>query len=165
KLKLVWRKGEMMPRLDDGAPGVDLDPLLARNAGRADDERCIKLLKMIHEFASRGQYCGTSTRAQDHAYQILKSDPAFKDMGLKRDDTQRLITQSQRAKWLEVVHYKTSQYKPKDRWGLTDTGLLFAGLGISPAVVSLSENSVKDSETPLDSAVQVGVPPAPMTGT
>ena len=165
KLTLVWRKGEMMPRLDDGAPGVDLDPLLARNAGRADDERCIKLLKMIHEFASRGQYCGTSTRAQDHAYQILKSDPAFKEMGLKRDDTQRLITQSQRAKWLEVVHYKTSQYKPKDRWGLTDTGLLFAGLGISPAVVSLSENSANDSETPLDSVVQVGVPPAPMTGT
>ena len=165
KLTLVWRKGEMMPRLDDGAPGADLDPLLSKLAGRADDERCVKLLKMIHEFASRGQYCGTSTRAQDHAFQILKSDPAFKEMGLKRDDTQRLITQSQRAKWLEVVHYKTNHYKPKDRWELTDTGLLFAGLGAPTTVIDLSENSANDSETPGDGVIQVEVPPAPTNGT
>ena len=86
-------------------------------------------------------------------------------MGLKRDDTQRLITQSQRAKWLEVVHYKTNYYKHKDRWELTDTGLSFAGLGAKHTVIGLSENSANDSETPVDSAVQVGVPPAPMTGT
>jgi hypothetical protein len=86
-------------------------------------------------------------------------------MGLKRDDTQRLITQSQRAKWLEVVHYKSSQYKPKDRWELTDTGLSFAGLSAKHTVIGLSENSANDSETPVDGVIQVEVSPAPMTGT
>ena len=135
KLTLTWQKGEMMPRLAVGASYADLDPQAARLAGKADDELCIKLLTMIHEFASRGQYCGTSTMARDHAFAILKSEPAFKALGLKREDTQRLLNQCQRAKWLERFDYKSADYKPKNRWKLTQAGQLFAGLAAQLPVI------------------------------
>lgn len=135
KLTLTWQKGEMIPRLADGASYADLDPQAARLAGKADDELCIKLLTMIHEFASRGQYCGTSTMARDHTFAILKSEPAFKALGLKREDTQRLLNQCQRAKWLERFDYKSADYKPKNRWKLTQAGQLFAGLAAQLPVI------------------------------
>ncbi len=146
KLTLTWQKGEMMPRLADGASYADLDPQAARLAAKADDELCIKLLRMIHEFASREQYCGTSTMARDHAFAILKSEPVFKVLGLKREDTQRLLNQCQRAKWLERFDYKSADYKPKNRWELTQAGQLFAGLSAQLPVIVKSVGALQEEK-------------------
>ena len=41
---------------------------------------------------------------------------------------QRLVNQCQRAGWIEVADYRTSDRKERERWAVTEQGRIFAGL-------------------------------------
>lgn len=124
-LTLTWREGEL-PQLETSVE-IFLDPQIAAVRSKADDDRCITLLKMIDEFASRGQFCSPATTSRNHVHAVLKSELQFQGLRLRPDDTKRLVVQCQRAKWIEIQQYKVD-YKDKARWGLTEAGRLFAGL-------------------------------------
>jgi hypothetical protein len=135
-LTLNWRDGEL-PQLETSVE-ISLDPQIAAIRSKADGDRCITMLKMIDEFASRGQFCSPATNSRNHVHLVLKSDPSFQGLRLRPDDTKRLVVQCQRAKWIEIQQYKVD-YKDKARWGLTEAGRLFAGL-VVPQTLEVAES-------------------------
>jgi len=109
------------------------NPFMQRAQGREADELAIKLLRMVAEFESRQQYCSTGITSHSHVYAVLKSEPAFKQLKLSKDDTKRIVDQCQRAKWIEPLEYRTPERKYKHRWTLTAEGRVFAGLSAPTA--------------------------------
>jgi hypothetical protein len=149
-LTLTWRDGEL-PQLANSVE-IFLDPQIACFKSKAEDDRCITLLKLIDEFASRGHFCSPAGTARNNAHAVLKSEPLFKSLRLRPEDTRRLLHQSQRANWLHVLEWK-QDYKPAKRWEVTEAGRSYAGLAATqPVVVDASEPPAKD-ETPLTSLI------------
>jgi hypothetical protein len=135
-LTLTWRENELPQLLS--SVDMSLDPQIAAARSKADDDRCITLLDLIDEFASRGQFCSPATTSRNHVHALLKSEPLFQGLRLRPDDTKRLVVQCQRAKWIEIQQYKVD-YKDKARWGLTEAGRLFAGL-VAPQTLEVAES-------------------------
>ncbi len=106
---------------------ISLGPQIDGFKSKADSDRCITLLRMIDEFASRGQFCSPAATSRNHVYAVLKSEALFQSLKLRPDDTKRLVVHCQRSKWIESQQYKVD-YKDKFRWGLTEAGRSFAGL-------------------------------------
>ena len=130
-LALEWPDGGL-PQLVGDRAGVDMDDILGGLQDRADDEHAVVILNLIAEFESRKQYCSPAITSRNHVHAVLKSDPAFKKRKLLQDDTKRIVTQCQRAKWIEQLDYRTPDRKPHQRWTLTTEGRLFAGLPAAP---------------------------------
>ena len=135
-LILTWRENEL-PQLQCSVD-MSLDPQVAAVRSKADDDRCIKLLELIDEFASRGQFCSPAINSKNHVHALLKSEPSFQGLRLKPDDTKRLVVRCQRAKWIEIQQYKVD-YKDRARWVLTEDGRLFAGL-VASQVLKVAES-------------------------
>jgi len=124
-MTLEWLYGEL-PRalsLTDGD-----NPLALRAEGREQDEKAIALLRMIHEYEGRQQYIGTATTSRHHAYAVLKSDPAFKRLKVNQEAAKQLITQCQKAGWIEILDYRDAGRKSHTRWTLTDLGREISGV-------------------------------------
>lgn len=159
-IKLEWPEANLPRLLESQSGGVDLSGFAALQLGRADDERSIAVLKLIAEFESRGQYCHTPANSRSNVHAILKSDPAFLKLNMRKDDTSRIVTQCQRAKWIEGMEYRTKDRKTHDRWTLTAEGRLFAGLPPVPSAPSAP--SVPNEEHGADgAAAQRRAPSAP----
>jgi putative DNA primase/helicase len=116
--------------------GGDVDGLLTQHQGRQDDEKVGKLLALIAEYESRSQYMASGTTSKSNPYAVMESDRQFQRLKLNRQDTKRLITQCHRAKWIEILEYKTPDRKMHQRWTLTNDGRVFAGLGAPTAPTS-----------------------------
>ena len=116
--------------------GGDIDGLLTQHQGRQDDEKAGKLLALIAEYECRSQYMASGTTSKSNPYAIMESDRQFQRLKLNRQDTKRLITQCHRAKWIEILEYKTPDRKMHQRWTLTNDGRVFAGLGAPTAPTS-----------------------------
>lgn len=104
----------------------------SRQQGRADDDRAAALIRLIAEFESRGQYCSPALTSRNHVHAVLKSEPEFQKLKLRPDDTKRIVTQCQRAKWLDCMSYRTPDRKPHQGWTVTNEGRAFAGLSTAP---------------------------------
>jgi len=127
-LRLQWLTDELPQLVTNQAGSDSIDPLLQAVASKDDEDRAKKLLRMIAEFASRGQFCSPATTSRNHVHAVLKSEPEFSKMRLRTDDTKRLVNQCQRAKWIEQQEYRDFRRKLHQRWVLTDSGRLFAEL-------------------------------------
>jgi RecA-family ATPase len=130
-----------LPRLAHSQDATSLDELSLRQRGRDDDERAIKLLAIIAEFESRGQYCSPIVTARNNVHALLKSEPAYQRLRLNGDGWRRIVNQCQRAKWLEVVDYRTADRKYRQRWGLTQEGRAIARLHHIPSAPSSDESA------------------------
>jgi hypothetical protein len=135
-ISLLWPDGGL-PGLAADSP--DFTAMDARQQGRTDDNNATELLKMLDEFAGRGQFCHTAANSRSNPYAVLKSEPAFKKLKLSSDDTKRLLTQCQRAGWIEPLDYRTPDRKPHQRWAVTAAGRLFSGLSAPSAPSAPSE--------------------------
>lgn len=122
-LSLVWPP-EGLPHVAHALVGE----LAERLQGRADDERAAELLRLIAEFEGRQQYMGTAMAARNNPHATLRGEPAFAKLKLRPDDTRRIVNQCQRAGWLRIAEYRTSDRKTRDRWAVTAAGREFAGL-------------------------------------
>lgn len=152
-ITLVWPEGGL-PMLATDAP--DYSALDGQGQGRADDSAAAALLVLLAEFEGRGQYCNTAVNSRTHPYVLLKSEPAFQRLKLRQDDVKRIVTQCQRAGWIEPLEYRTPDRKPHVRWTVTASGRSFSGL---PAPSAPSAPSGIDGAS-LHMA-QVGAPSAP----
>jgi hypothetical protein len=153
---LEWPEGDF-PQLVTQESVFDVDGFAVRQQGRIDDNKAAALIKLIAEFESRGQYCSPATTSRNHAYAVLKSEPAFQKLKLSQDDTKRLVTQSQRAKWIEQLEYRSIDRKSRQRWTVTEDGRLFAGITVptAPSAPTLKVG------TDCADGTNVGAPTAP----
>lgn len=150
-LCLVWPLG--------GLPeSIHVDAFAGRLQGRADDERAAAILRLIAEYEDRQQYASPATTSRNHVHAVLKADPAFAGLKLKPDDTKRVVTQAQRAGWLEVLDYRDANRKPHQRWTVTSKGREFAQ--IPPAPTAPTAPTSLDGAPSADGAKQ-GAPTAP----
>jgi len=127
-LALEWPDAGLPQLLAINQVDNPLNPFLQRLQGRAEDERAISVLRMIAEFESRQQYCSPVATARNNVYATLKSEPVFQKLKLNADACKRIVTQCQRAKWIESVEYRTHDRKTRLRWTLTSVGRAIAGL-------------------------------------
>ena len=123
-LTLHWPDGGLPDSADAPATRV----LVQRAQARADDTAAAALLRLLAEFEGRGQYASPNLAARNNPHALLRSEPAFKALGLSGGDVQRLVNQCQRAGWIEVADYRTSDRKERERWAVTEQGRIFAGL-------------------------------------
>lgn len=135
---LTWEEGEPLPGLMGTQEAPDFSGLDARMRGRADDNAAAALLRLIAEFESREQFCGTALTARNNVFATLKAEPDFKALSLTREDVQRLVAQCQRAGWIEVLDYRTPDRKDRQRWTVTTKGREFSGLSAPSAPSALS---------------------------
>lgn len=125
-LLLQWPDGGL-PMLAEGV-AADFSGLMAQAQGRNDDNAAAALLKLIAEFESRGQFAAPAPQARNNVHALLRSESAFKALGLTQDDTKRIVNQCQRAGWIAPLEYRTSDRKNRERWTVTEAGRAFAGL-------------------------------------
>jgi len=120
---------------DNGLPclvGNYDNPGMAQQQGRADDKTAIALLRLIAEFESMGQFCSPALKARNNVHAMLRNEPGFKTLKLDMGETARIVTQCQRAKWIEPFSYRSVDRKPRERWTLTAGGRAIAGLPPMP---------------------------------
>jgi hypothetical protein len=132
-LTLEWQDGELPQLVERRGNSGGFDQLLEGFTVKADEDRAKALLRMIAEFESRGQFCSPAITSRNHVFAVLKSEPEFLKLRLRQDDTKRLVTQCQRGKWIEPLEYRDANRKTHQRWVLTDSGRLFAGLSAPTA--------------------------------
>ena len=159
-LTLVW-PADGLPELANNSP--DYSGLNDRAQGRADDTAAAGLLSLIAEFEGRGQYCSPAITSKNTPFSMLASEPAFKRMGLSKDDVRRIVNQCQRAGWLAPLDYRTPNRKDSQRWTLTDKGREFAGLIPQSAPTAPSCANYEDgaSWSMAQSGTEDGAPTAP----
>jgi hypothetical protein len=129
-LTLTWPEGGLPELVDDAA---DFDPQNLTVTGRADDAAASALLRLITEFEAREQYASPLQTARNNVYALLRSEPAFQRLKLSRDATTRIVTQCQRAGWIEPLDYRTVDRKDRKRWTVTPKGREFVGLSAPTA--------------------------------
>lgn len=129
-LMLQWLEGGLPQAVQNDANDFDFTVL---NESKQDDINAVHLLRMISEFEGRQQFCSPGTTSKNHVHSVLKSDPAFQKLKLNVTSTKRVVTQCQRAKWIEVLEYRDSNRKIRQRWTLTPEGRQIAGLSVPTA--------------------------------
>jgi phage/plasmid primase-like uncharacterized protein len=152
---LEWLPDELPKLMGDC---VDLTPLLNGVARSADEGKAKVLLGLIEEFASRGQYCTPNMTSHSKVHKVLKSDPEFKKLKLFPDDTQRIVTQCQRAGWLDIEQYTGTSRNKKEKWVLTETGKTFAGLE------EVASNALNASNTLINADEGIDAPASNIVG-
>jgi len=128
-----------------------------RQQGRADDDRAAALIRLMAEFESRGQYCSPAAQARNNVFAMLRSEPGFQKLKLNSDMTKRIVTQCQRAKWIESLDYRSHDRKPRQRWAVTADGFAYAGL---PAPTAPTAPTYDDGADGAESSIG-GAPTAP----
>jgi len=98
---------------------------------RSDDKKAVILLGLIYEFASRGTYCDPGISSHSQVHKVLNSEPTFKKLNLRKEDTRRILNQCQRDGWLAIEEYSTFSRNKKLRWVLTEMGKSFAESAVS----------------------------------
>ncbi len=123
KITLEWPDGGL-PRIASTSPEPTASAGLS--LARAADA-AIALLRILAEYESRKQFASPKPTARNNVYALLRSEPAFQRLKLNRDKTALIVTQCQRAGWIESADYKSSG-KWCERWTVTKEGCRVAGL-------------------------------------
>ncbi len=141
-ITLVWPDGGL-PMLAGDAP--NFDGMNARAEGRADDSSAAALLVLLAEFEGREQYASPAPQARNNVFNLLKSEPEFQRLKLNKDAAARIVTQCQRAGWIEAMEYMSAHTRKRcQRWTVTPAGRGFAGVPAptSPTCTHMDEGAL-----------------------
>ena len=133
-INLEWAKDGLPKLVSQSGMGDFLSSI----ASNAQDMRSKAVLLMIAEFEDRQQYCSPIATARNNVHFTLSSEPDFKKLKLNKSDCRHILHQCQRNEWLEIVDYVDAYRKPRQRWSLTGTGRVFAGVSEPSALSALS---------------------------
>jgi putative DNA primase/helicase len=103
--------------------------------GIADRSHERALLKLIAEYAERGEHITTATTSRTHAGKVLRQEPSF-PARLKDPEVFDLLRKAERAGYLERATYKGADRKPRECWEVTPAGLSFAGCAATAATAA-----------------------------
>ena len=118
-LRLTWLEGGIPQAEESFGPVVQ---------GIADRGDMKSLIKLIHEFTSRGEPVSTATTSRTHAGKLLRGQPGF-PVRLKKDgDVFDLLRQADRRGWLERELSKGSNRHEREVWKVTAAGIEAAGI-------------------------------------
>jgi hypothetical protein len=144
-LRLVWRHDRLPVLRDDSR-----EPIVQDLLDRANTK---VLLRLIHEFTTRGEFISPATQSPTNAARMLRGEPSLPK--LSKSEVFKLLRSAERDGCLEKVTYRTRDRKDRERWGLTPVGMDFAD--IAP--------SAPGTPTPQDGAPRAapdsGAPSAP----
>jgi hypothetical protein len=157
-ISLCWPDDKLPELLSGSAPSIDA--LIDKVERRADDMAAEKLLCLLAEYEQRGQYCSPLVNSPSNPFKVLHPDPTFRRMGLRREDTARVITQCQRAGWIEPLDYQTKDRKWRSRWTVTPLGYARSG-AVAPtaptAPSSIPGATSAESAAPVAPSAPTGV--------
>lgn len=126
-LRLMWPAGGI-PRLEYVPSGF-----VQGIRDRADAK---PLLKLIHEFAGRGEFVSTADVGPATAHAKLSGEPGFPTHLKKPADTFSAIRDAQRRGLLTREWHRTKDRKDKEHWSLTLDGLALIGASAPVAPVA-----------------------------
>lgn len=122
-ISLQWPEGGLpiVPYVPTGIVGA----IAERNDLKA-------LLKLLHEYHSRGEFVAPDIRSRYHAVKVLGSESTFPR--LKPAEVFGLLRDAERRKLIEREAYKDANRKAHERWKLTAAGCEL--IGIAPSAPS-----------------------------
>jgi len=147
-LRLVWPEGGI-PALD-----VAFGPVVQGIADRGHEKA---LLKLIAEFAERGEHVTTATTSRTNAAKLLRHEPGFPRV--KDGEVFNLLRKAERAGYLERITYKGPDRKDRERWEVTETGRAFAGLPAATAATAATPEATAPSAEPAKPAATAATSP------
>ncbi|MBK6788740.1 MAG: AAA family ATPase [Betaproteobacteria bacterium] len=112
------------------------------------------ILRLAHEFYSRGVFVATDTRSRYHAAKVLGDDPAY-PKSAKPNDVFRLLTDAEARGLIKKEAYRDHNRKPHERWALTTDGLESIGAAPSAPCAPSTEDGAPSH------MAQQGAPSAP----
>lgn len=117
-LRLVWPK--------DGIPVLDgaVEPTVK---GIADPANTKALLRLIHEYSSRGEMIAAAETSPSNAHKKLVHEPNFPKR-LKRSELWVLLREAERKKYLCRSTIRTQDRKYREVWEVTPSGKEVAGI-------------------------------------
>lgn len=86
-----------------------------------DDQQMVALLKLLHEYAVRGESVATAHNSPRTAARMFSKEPTY-PAGLKAVDAVDLLRRAERAGLLRRETYRTPGRKDHERWSLTQSG-------------------------------------------
>lgn len=133
----------------DGLPQVDLPPtgVVAHIADRVHTQA---LLKLIAEYAERGEHITTATTSRTHAAKLLAGESTY-PKGLKPAEVFDLLRRAERANHLARVTYRGADRKARECWEVTHHGREHAGL---PPAATAATSPIEEVTAP--TAVECG---------
>jgi hypothetical protein len=151
KLRLKWPQ--------DGVPQAKepTDVFAAINYDRPDT---LVLLKLIHEFYSRGEFISTSPQSPSNAAKALEGESMYPHRRSKAE-VFNLLRAAERDKYIERQTYRSTDRKEKERWALTAAGCEWIGV---PAPSAPSAPSTDDGAHGAAVAEAAGTPAPPSAG-
>ncbi|OJU88984.1 MAG: hypothetical protein BGO13_02505, partial [Burkholderiales bacterium 66-5] len=125
-LRLFWP--------ENGLPQVDAAPtgVVVHIADRVNTQA---LLRLIAEFAERGEHVTSATTSRTNAAKLLATESTF-PKGLKPADVFNLLRRAERAGHLARVIHRGADRKPRECWEVTSKGREFAGLAATAATAA-----------------------------
>lgn len=119
---------------ENGLPQVDAAPT-GVVAHIADSVNTKALMKLIAEFAERGEHVTSATTSRTNAAKLLATESTF-PKGLKSADVFNLLRRAERAGQLARVIHRGADRKPRECWEVTSKGREFAGLAATAATAA-----------------------------
>jgi hypothetical protein len=99
--------------------------------GISDRTRTKALLKLIAEFAARGEFVTTATTSRTHAAKLLKQEATYPKV--KDGEVFDLLRRAERAGYLERVEFRGTDRHTRERWQVSKAGAAFAGIAAGTA--------------------------------
>lgn len=138
-LRLLWPDG--------GIPMVDTPPAgIVGQIAERNDERA--LLRLIHEFATRGESVAASHTSPTNAARMLSGQRSYPQR--KPAEVFDLLRDAERRGLIKREQFRGADRKPRERWALTTAGLDL--IGASAATAATAATSPDDTQ----SAVRAG---------
>jgi hypothetical protein len=152
-LRLDWPDGGVIRAAQQ--PGSLIVALEAKSDTRA-------LLRLVHEFASRGEHITTAATSRTNAALLLARERTF-PKHLKAPDVFDLLRDAERAGFINRETYKGADRKARERWALTPEGLAHIG-AVTAATSATTVTAPGGSHRKEPAATAVTSPPGGMGG-
>jgi RecA-family ATPase len=119
-LKLEWLPNQL-PEVEHPTSSV------VENIQRRNDLKAV--LKLLHEYTERGESVSTGITSRTHAGKLFRREPSFPKMS--DHELFDLLRRAEREKLLAREEYKALDRHMRERWSLTDAGLVYIGAATS----------------------------------
>lgn len=128
-LRLLWPAGGI-PVLDAPVEGV------VQHIADGTDTKA--LLRLVHEFYSRGEHIATEPRSRYHAVKVLGSEPTYPKRRTQ-PEVFGLLRDAERRGLLQREAYRDRARRDAERWQVTPAGLALLGLASSASSASSAD--------------------------
>ena len=147
-IRLLWPEG--------GVPVLD-EPLQPSTQAIADRVATKALLRLIAEFAKRGEHVSSSENSPSNAFKKFEREPSLSKR-LKRAELFDLLRRAERSGYVCRTMVRTANRKEREVWEVTADGFIFADIAPSAPTAPTPEDRAPSA------AEEAGAPSAPTHG-